>query len=67
MGTSFFKNPKIGPSNQNMTARALGAGQYAARGASIGTQKDLAQALNIGKSKFKPNKASGAYPPGPKV
>lgn len=67
MGSHFFKSPKIGPSNMNLQARALGAIQGGGRGASIGAQKDEGLALAANKAKFKPQKNSGAYAPGPKV
>jgi hypothetical protein len=70
MGSSFFKaaNPKIGmPGGQNMEARAIGSAAYAGRGAAAGAQKNLGVAAALNKSKFKPQKSSGAYPPGPKV
>lgn len=67
MGSSFFKAPKIGPSNMNLEARAFGSAIGAGRGASIGAQKDLGAALGFNKSKFKPNSKSGAYAKGPKV
>jgi hypothetical protein len=73
MGSSFFKGiqgrgPKITDSGQNLAARALGAGQYAARSAGMGAQKDIAAAQAINKAGAgKPMKRSAAYPPGPKV
>jgi hypothetical protein len=67
MGTHFFKVPKISPSGSNLEARAFGSAVGAGRGAAIGAQKDLGAALALNKSKFKPTKTSGAYPPGPKV
>jgi len=76
MGTSFFRGaggpkiggPKIGGAPQNMEARAIGSGVYAARGAAAGAQKDIGAASAINKAaKFKPSKGSSAYPKGPKV
>ena len=65
MGSSFFKGKgtPISGGNQNQEARALGAGQYAARGAGIGAQKDLDKAMF--KPKGGPLKRSAAYPKGP--
>ena len=65
MGSSFFKGrgAPISGGNQNQEARAIGAGQYAARGAGIGAQKALGQALF--KPKGGPLKRSAAYPKGP--
>ena len=70
MGTSFFKptGQKITGGPQNMEARALGSGVYAARSAAAGAQKDLGAASAINKGgKWKPMKRSAAYPSGPKV
>ena len=67
MGSHFFKVPKINPSGSNLEARAFGSAIGAGRGAAIGAQKDLGAALALNKSKFKPTKTSGAYPPGPKI
>ncbi len=72
MGSSFFKGagaePKITGSNTNQLARGLNAGQYGARSAGIGAQKDLMQAAAINKAgAFKPLKNSAAYPKGPKT
>lgn len=67
MGTHFFKAPKIGPSNMNLEARAIGNAAGAGHAAGIGAQKDLGAALGLNKSKFKPQKTNGAYAPGPKV
>jgi hypothetical protein len=66
---SFFKPsaPRIGPSGTNLEARAMGAGNYAARAAAGGAQKDLGAAMAINKSKFKSQKTNGAYAKGPKV
>ena len=64
MGTSFFKGKgsPITGGNQNMEARAIGAGQYGARGAGIGAQKTLSDAkIKLG---GKPLKRSAAYPKG---
>jgi hypothetical protein len=68
MGTSFFKNKgaTMPTGNQSMSARAMGAPAYAARGAAIGAQKDIGAAQAINKAgKFKPLKRSAAYPKGP--
>ena len=67
MGSSFFKGQGKGPSitggNQNMEARAIGAGQYGARSAGMAAQKDINQAkIKLG---GKPLKRSAAYPKGP--
>lgn len=67
MGTHFFKAPKAPSSNTNLEARAIGSAAGAGHAAGIGAQKDLSTALGLGKSKFKPQKTNGAYPPGPKV
>jgi hypothetical protein len=67
MGSSFFKVPKVGPSNMNLEARSIGASAGQARGSAIGAQKDLGAALALNKYKFKPQKTNGAYAPGPKV
>jgi hypothetical protein len=70
MGSSFFKGKgsPITGGNQNMEARALGAGQYAARGAGIGAQKSLGKAEGINSKAIAahgPLKRSAAYPKGP--
>lgn len=69
MSTSYFKtaSPKFGQSNTGLEARALGAGGYASRGASIGQQKTLGVAAALNKSKFKPQKTDSAYAKGPKL
>ncbi len=70
MGTHFFagKAPQGSSSNLNMLARAGSAGSYAAKGASIGAQKDIGAAQGINKAgASKPLKNSAAYPKGPKV
>jgi len=69
VGSAFFKSaaPKIGPTGSNLTARAVGAGAYAAKAAAGGAQKDLGAAMAINKSKFKPQKTDGAYAKGPKL
>lgn len=65
MGTKFFQGagPRFQPSELNMMARANNAPTYAARGASIGAQKDLAAADALVKA-HKPKKTQGssAYP-----
>ena len=69
MGTKFFapKPPTIGPSNLNMTARAINSGAYAGRAAAGGAAKDLGAAMALYKSHaLKPQARSAAYPPGPK-
>ena len=66
MGSAnFFKGkaPTMSGGNQNMEARAIGAGQYGARSAGLGAQKSLEQAKL--KPKGAPLKRSAAYPKGP--
>jgi hypothetical protein len=69
MGTHFFagKAPQISGGPQNMEARAIGSGIYAARGAAAGAQKDLgaAQGINKAANQGVP-KRTAAYAPGPK-
>jgi hypothetical protein len=69
MGSSFFKpsSPKISVGGTNLAARALGSGQFAAKAAAGGAQKDLGAALGLNKSKFKSQKTDGAYAKGPKI
>jgi len=76
MGSGFFKNnagaaPKIGATNTNLEARAIGAPAYAGRAAGTGAAKDIAAASAINKavSGLALKKASGsaAYPKGPKI
>lgn len=72
MGSQFFKakGPAITGGNQNQLARAVGAGAYASRGASIGAQKDLAAAQAVNKAAIAahgPLKGTSAHPKGPKV
>lgn len=69
MGSNFFKAaaPKIGPSNLNMEARAIAAPGYKGRSDAANAQKGLTMDLGLNKSKFKPQKTNGAYPPGPKI
>jgi hypothetical protein len=72
MGTSFFKGkaPAITGSNTNQLARGLNAGQYGARLASVGAQKDIGAAQGIDAAAIKahgPLKKSAAYPAGPRI
>jgi hypothetical protein len=70
MGTKFFapKPPAIGPSNTNLTARAIGAGSYAGRAAGGAASKDIGAAMALYKSHaLKPQQRSAAYPKGPKT
>ena len=69
MGTHFFagKSPQIGGGAQNMEARAIGSGIYAARGAAAGAQKDIGAAMGINKAANQGvPKRTAAYAPGPK-
>lgn len=68
MGTKFFaqKPPTIGPSNTNLTARAIGAGSYAGRAAGGAAAKDIGAAIALYKAHgFKPEARGSAYPKGP--
>lgn len=72
MGSSFFKGqgkgPTIGGGNPGLEARAIGASNYASRGAGAAAQKGIGQALAINKAgAHKPLKNSAAYPKGPKI
>lgn len=70
MGTKFFaqKPPTIGPSNMNMTARAIGSGAYAGRAASGASVKDIGAAMALYKAHgLKPSQRSAAYPKGSKI
>lgn len=70
MGTKFFaqKPPTVGPSNMNMTARAIGSGAYAGRIAAGAAAKDLGAAAALYKAHaFKPGQRGAAYPKGPKT
>jgi hypothetical protein len=69
MGSSFFKSkpPAITGGGSGPEARALGQSAYAARAGAAGAAKNLGVAAALNKSKFKPQKSSGAYPPGPKA
>lgn len=65
MGTKFFGSaaPRFQPSELNMMSRSENAPVYAARGAQIGAQKDLAAADALVRA-HKPKKTQGssAYP-----
>lgn len=70
MGTKFFapKPPTIGPSNLNMTARAINSGAYAGRAAGGQASKDIGAAMALYKAHaFKPQQRDAAYPKGPKT
>lgn len=70
MGTKFFaqKPPTIGPSNMNMTARAIGASAYAGRAAAGSASKDIGAAMALYKTHaLKPSQRSAAYPKGSKI
>ncbi len=67
MGTHFFKSPQLSGVSQNLEARAIGAGTYAARGAAVGAQKDIGAAQGINKAAYQGvPKRTAAYAPGPK-
>lgn len=70
MGTSFFKSrspTKIGGSNLNLEARAIGAPGFSGRAAGGRAQKDLGAALGLSKAGgAKKVTGSSAYAPGPK-
>lgn len=70
MGTRFFapKPPTIGPSNTNLTARAIGSGAYAGRAAGGAAGKDIGAAMAMYKAHaFKPSQRDAAFPKGPKT
>lgn len=70
MGTKFFapKPPTIGPSNLNMTARAINSGAYAGRAAGGSAAKDIGAAMALYKAHaFKPSQRDAAFPKGPKT
>jgi hypothetical protein len=70
MGSAFFKGRGglSKPSTaMNMTARAYGASQYAAKAAGAASAKDLGAASALGKGGLKPlSKTAASNAPGPK-
>lgn len=64
----FKKQGNFQPSSLNLEARAGGAGNYAARAAAGGAQKDIAAAAGLYRaSKFSPSaKTAASNAPGPK-
>lgn len=74
MGSSFFKGQGKGPAisggNPGLEARAIGASNYAARGAGAAAQKGIGVAQGINNAAIKshgPLKRSAAYPKGSKI